>query len=112
MLETFTWSARIGAQGDINHRVLTAKFGDGYEQAAADGINAEEQSWPLTFVGNLAKVGPIRDFLSRHGSWRRFAWTPPMGAAGVYRSDKGYKLTAIGGGVYELSATFVQVYQP
>ncbi|MDR0259096.1 MAG: phage tail protein, partial [Comamonas sp.] len=93
MPETFTWCPRIEPQGTVSHRVLSAKFGDGYEQTAADGINTAMQSWPLSFVGRAAVIEPIKSFLDQHGSWQSFLWTPPLGAAGSYRTDNGYQLT-------------------
>ena len=38
-VEIFNWSPRINPQGRTKFRVLSAQFGDGYGQTAADGIN-------------------------------------------------------------------------
>ena len=58
-------------------RVLTAKFGDGYEQRAVDGINNLAETYTLTF-----KTRPKADIdgkridaegyvlHSEHGSWK------------------------------------------
>ncbi|MDR2326419.1 MAG: phage tail protein [Acidovorax sp.] len=112
MPETFTWCPRIDPQGSVSHRVLSAKFGDGYEQTAADGINTAMQSWPLSFVGRTEYIAPIQSFFDRHGSWMSFLWTPPLGIQGSYRTDNGYQLTPRGAGIYELAATFKQVAKP
>jgi len=112
MPEIFTWCPRVDPQGSVTHRVLSAKFGDGYEQAAADGINTAMQSWPLSFVGREAVILPIKAFLDRHGSWQSFLWTPPLGEEGSYRTDNGYQLTPRGAGAYELAVTFKQVAKP
>ena len=36
-----------GSAPDNEVRLLTASFGDGYEQVAADGLNARRQVWRL-----------------------------------------------------------------
>ena len=107
--ETFAWAPQLNAQGATTYRVLKAQFGDGYSQRAPDGINNEVQSWPLSFTGTGAYVTPIRDFLRRHGGAGRFAWTPPLGEAGLYVCG-GFNLMPLGGDKYTLSATFEQVF--
>jgi phage-related protein len=112
-METLTWSGLlVDPQGTVSHRVLSAQFGDGYEQTAADGINAIQQSWPLQFTEQESLIIPIRDFLDRHGSWKPFLWTPPLGDEGTFRSDKGYQLTAHGAGLYTLTVTLIQLNRP
>ena len=49
-MQIFTWYPCTEPQGRIDHRTLSAKFGDGYAQIAADGIHSTTQSWPLCFV--------------------------------------------------------------
>ncbi len=110
-METFNWSPKIGPKSSTTFRRLTAQFGDGYRQAAADGINNKVESWPLQFVGAAAYVTPIRAFLDRHAGVRSFRWTPPMGIEGWYEASA-YGVTAIGGGAYSLDATFQQVFRP
>ena len=110
-METFTWSAQVGAQGETSYRVRRAQFGDGYEQVAGDGINNETQSWPLTFKGKTSAIQPIRDFLRRHEGRKTFLWTPPMGELGLYRCES-FRLIPHGAGVYSLTATFEQAYHP
>jgi len=112
MTETFTWAPLADPNGSVSHRVLSAKFGDGYEQLAADGINAVQDSWPLEFTDRSQVITQIKNFLDSHGSWKPFFWTPPLGKQGTYRSDKGYQLTAHGAGLYTLTVTFVQFNRP
>lgn len=109
--ETFTWSPRVNPRGQVTLRTLEAKFGDGYTQTAADGINNKTQSWPLEFVGNEAYIAAIAAFLDRHGGYRAFLWTPPLGVEGRYRATE-YDPVALGGGMYSLSVTFQQHFGP
>lgn len=107
-MDTFTWCPRINPQGSITLRVLTAQFGDGYQQNAADGINSKTGSWPLEFVGSAEEIKPIADFLDVHGGWQRFLWTAPLSVAAVYLAGT-YTVTPMGGDLYTLSVTLQQV---
>lgn len=112
--EIFTWSGmrQKGAAGKIKFNVRKAKFGDGYEQRVGDGINNKQQSWPLVFEGNEATLAPIKNFIDRHGGVRSFHWTPPgSDKAGVYVVE-GYSYVSVGGGLYSLSADFIEVFAP
>lgn len=109
--ETFTWSPRINPRGQVKLRTLEARFGDGYTQTAADGINNKVQSWPLEFVGTEQKIAEIVAFLDRHGGYRSFLWTPPLGTEGRYRAVE-YDPVALGAGMHSLSVTFQQTFGP
>ncbi|MCT8349494.1 phage tail protein [Photorhabdus temperata] len=111
MLETFTWSPRIQAAVDVSFRVRKAQFGDGYVQVAGDGIHPKSQKWELSFVGNETYIRAIVDFLDRHSGYKSFQWAPSLADAGLYRCGA-YKTTALGGGNYSLSASFIQAYHP
>lgn len=111
MTDTFTWQGQIGAQGTTRLRVRSAQFGDGYSQAVPDGINSIVRSWPLSFSGRSAYVTPIREFLIAKRGAESFFWTPPLGVQGLYRCGE-YALTAHGGNLYTLTATFREVFAP
>lgn len=64
--ETFTWKPNNDPAATIAFRTKSAKFGDGYEQRAQDGINNRSQSWPLTFTGQKTRIKEIMAFLDRH----------------------------------------------
>ena len=57
--DTFTWCVRTGANEQISKSVYQAKFGDGYEQVAENGINSDQETWPLTCSGNLEDMRPV-----------------------------------------------------
>lgn len=111
MSEKFTWSSVNDPQGTVSFRRLVAQFGDGYRQAAANGINNKVQSWPLQFIGTEETIEAILSFLDRHNGVRAFRWTPPLGVEGWYEAEA-YSLTPIGGPVHTLTATFKQVFKP
>jgi phage-related protein len=111
MTTTFTWQHDAKPTGTTTLRVLTAQFGDGYKQTAADGLNNKVQSWPLTFTGTSAKLTPIRDFLDARGGYQSFLWTPPLGTQALFKSAT-YAMRHLGGDAYEISTTFEQSFQP
>lgn len=69
-------------------RVLKAKFGDGYEQRAADGINTQEIVWDVAWADlNLDDCDTITDFFVTQGGHSPFYWTPPNGSAVLWVCD-------------------------
>lgn len=108
---TFTWCPKVEAVGTVTFRNKSAKFGDGYEQRARDGINNRFESWPLTFVGTEAKIAAIKNFLDERAGADPFYWTPPLGVQGLYRCDT-YQPSPLGAGKFSLSATFEQAFHP
>lgn len=111
MAEVFNWCVRTDVVGTTDFLTKEARFGDGYRQTSADGLNNETQQWPVSIVGRADKVRLARDFLRAHRGAVSFLWTPPLGEQGLYLC-KTYNLQAHGGGVYTLSATFEQTFQP
>lgn len=64
-------------QLNIEPRVLMVRFGDGYEQRAADGINHMPQRWNIAFTKRSdADVDSVYDFLVARGGVEHFLWTP------------------------------------
>lgn len=111
MAEVFAWPVRTGVSGGGEFLVSEARFGDGYVQTSPDGLNNESQSWPIAIVGRQEKVGPVLEFIRAHQGGTSFLWTPPLGVQGLYLC-KTYEVLPHGGGVYTLSATFEQTFQP
>ncbi len=109
-MDTFNFLPNTNSSGDVRPDLLRAKFGDGYEMTAPNGLNNVRQSWPLVFEGNLATITPIKNFLDAHLG-ARFYWTPPLGTQGIYMAQ-GYRPVDKGAGNYEISVTFEQTFQP
>ncbi|MFJ2989950.1 phage tail protein [Collimonas sp. NPDC087041] len=108
--KVFTWLPKNEATGTTKFDVLTARFGDGYKQTAENGINNRSESWPLTFVGNKARIMAIMNFLDSCSGARSFLWTPPLSEQILVKAG-GYTRTPNGGGVYTLTVTFEQDFQ-
>lgn len=59
-----------------SHKVLTAKFGDGYEQRIADGINSLKEEYSLSFnTRTKEEIDNIRLFLNDKKGVGSFPYT-------------------------------------
>lgn len=110
-LERFTWDISIDSAGQANQLVRQVQYGGGYSQALGDGLNNLSETWQVSRTGDLALIGPIRDFLKRHGGYRSFLWTLPTGEPVRVRAQ-GWQLRPCGNGVFTLNTTFQQVFNP
>ena len=110
-MDTFDWPVRLGSSGQIEQRVQTNEFGDGYVQVIGVGLNNQAEAWDVSVTGVLAKIQPVRAFLDLHRGSRSFHWTPPGGNAARFRATS-YRLLPHGKGIYTLSWTFQQVFYP
>jgi phage-related protein len=111
MPEAFTWTPDAKPTGKYSNRTKSARFGDGYEQVVADGINNESQSWPLTFTSSKVRADQIMAFLRARKGYQSFSWKPPFGDQALFRCTE-YTATDLGGGQWAVSATFDQSFQP
>lgn len=114
MTTTFTppQQPTVGTDRKLEFRVWSAKFGDGYEQRAAKGINSTPEIWDVRWDNlTFADAATIYSFLSGTKGSTSFIWTPP-GYATTYK----YVVTALsehpGTTRSSISATFQQVYEP
>jgi phage-related protein len=87
--------------------VLETKFGDGYRQRAADGINNVEQSWSLTWEHlTETEKETIEAFLLARGGWESFDWTPPGAASASRWTCPKWGFTDTGAAYWTCTATF------
>jgi phage-related protein len=106
----FTWYPDEGASENIKPSVNVTKFGDGYEQRTAVGINNEVISWTLIFTGSNAQTTPIRDFLRARGALGSFQWTNPLNELGVYVCRE-FAMAKIASSIMQISVKFDRVYE-
>lgn len=110
-IETFTWSPDDEATGDSELKTRKSQFGDNYAQVVGDGLNAETDTWTLSFGGTNEEVKPIVDFIRMHKGYRSFLWTPPGGDLGLYRCERiGQQRRP--GGIAVINLTFERAYHP
>ncbi|WP_085000939.1 phage tail protein [Cronobacter sakazakii] len=113
-IKTFSWPTQIqsGMQGEYTATVRRAKFGDGYEQVAADGINPEFQSWPVVMTGTRSEMLAVLAFVRRHVA-KSFIWTAPNDETSLWRVDpESIRSTPLSSNVMTINATFKQAYAP
>lgn len=89
--------------------VITTKFGDGYEQRVAVGINNNPEKWSLAFtVGNPVLPDALAFLQARKGV-ESFYWANPYGTTNVYVC-RNWTLSR-GPGKQTLTMDFEQVFE-
>jgi|SRR5215217_2698206 len=116
-VEVFTWRVQAAPAGQIGFRTLEAGFGDGYVQAAADGINNRDQAWQISMRGlrdpgcvGATDMDAVMNFLDARQGYQSFEWTTPRGDTNTFRCVT-YDCIHEGNGVWSLTASFVQRWQ-
>jgi len=121
----FTTSAAYGSRQIIpdkglgrqsKPRVRIAKFGDGYEQRIADGLNPIEETFNVTFNNRTeAELDDITGYLASLGGVTSFYFTVPDDNAGGELTVKvvcdTYNQTYTYDGHPSASAIFRRVYE-
>lgn len=107
-MSDFDYQPLNAAQVSNSPRVLAARFGDGYEQRVADGINTNLQNWNLSFSDTKTNIDLIEAFLSSKGGVDSFTWTP-SGFAEIHVICREWARNVISKNVNSLSCTFQQV---
>lgn len=110
-MELFTFKKATQAT-QRTYKGLRADFGDGYVQAAADGINPAKSVWEITAYGTKLKMLEITAFLDRHGTWTAFEIETIMGQIRAVRCAEGYRLERIGTDVFTLHVRLEEVHHP
>mgnify|MGYP002712599259 CR=1 FL=1 len=93
---------------EMSPRVRVARFGDGYEQRAPDGIHALQRKWSVRLAADEATVKAADDFLRSRAGVESFDWTPPDHRPGRWVCRTWSVAYGPGGGA-DLSATFEEV---
>lgn len=111
-----TWTPlavpQLGTGFSDNERVLEAKFGDGYVQIVADGINALFAGGDLVWNGlTAAQMTDLREFWADHGMSTPFLWTvPDEASARLWRFTSPLKRQSLGGDVYAASVQITEAF--
>lgn len=107
---TFTWKPDRGPQLTVAPTVSITKFGDGYEQRTAQGLNRAPESWGVSFTDKASATADILNFLKQRSGIEAFNWTTPAGLTGVFVCDT-WSAASLGQGIMTVSATFRQVFE-
>lgn len=111
--EKFIWENSVdGNSATQDFNILSSKFGDGYEQHISVGINNRKGQWAYSRTAYSSEIKQIKDFLDKHKGADSFLWNAPLDGEVRVKSDVNYKLTNIGGDVWQISTTFTQVFYP
>lgn len=101
----------IGSSQDIEAKVRSAKFGDGYEQTAPDGINSIRSTfvvdWPMLTREEALVIEVF--FKARRGS-EPFIYRPPGEDEDMLWKCSRWRKTSMGRGRASINATFVQAF--
>lgn len=100
----------LGVDKAVRPNVNSIRFGDGYEQRVGSGMNRTPRTWKPTFTGAFPRISAIEAFLEERGGLESFEWADPHGNTGYYVCED-WSMKQIKFGVYQLSATFRQVYE-
>jgi phage-related protein len=84
-MDTLPFNPSKSTQGKPSVRTLKARFGDGYEQRAADGINNVLRTWNAVWSNyhhvdadpNKPSLKALNDFFTTQGGWKKFLWVQP-----------------------------------
>lgn len=108
-MSDFNYPSSYNVKVKEKPRVLSSKFGDGYEQRAPDGINSNLQQWPLSFeVRSDAEADAIMAFFRTKGGYLSFTWTNLDGVE-IRVVCREWERTYISATVHAVVATFEQV---
>ena len=116
---SFEATADRGMTRSSSHRVLTAKFGDGYEQRVLNGINTKEDSFSLSFNNRSAEdINLIAAFLDDKAA-KNFDFTVTDSFTGGSLSNTtmkvvcdSYNVNYIRENFHSLTCTLRRVYEP
>lgn len=110
---TFIWTPDFGAAKASKPTITPVKFGDGYEQRAAAGLNTNPKSWNLTFSKrDISEADSIEAFLDALGGIDSFDWAPPRASATIKVVCREWSRTADNAAMDTVTAKFEQVFEP
>ena len=113
-LPTFTPTVRpsVGTRFSAKVKVLKAEFGDGYTQYAADGINNVRYELSLRWdILTPAQCDPMVAFFEARKGYERFQYFASEDIVRKWTCET-WERSKIEGGLWELSATFIESFAP
>lgn len=112
-MAVFTYTPDFGARVNVKPRIRVVAFGDGYEQRVADGINARNDVWDLTFDNRTnSDTSAIISFLEARAGVEAFDWTPPNEATAIRVVCREWNKTVVRFNLNTVTAQFTRVYEP
>ena len=95
-----------------DYRTIRIRYGNGYEQRAADGINATEDRWVLLWENmSLTDYNTVQNALNTSAGVDYFNWTPFGDTTSKkFVIDGQVQVSPQSGGLYSLSVPMRQVF--
>jgi len=103
-----------GFSRSVTHRVLSAEFGDGYDQTVGDGVNTKNDSFSASFKNrSAAEVNLLADFFDLRSS-KEFEIRVPNsnGIESIYARCKNYTISYDYDLYHSLTAQLQRIYTP
>lgn len=115
----FEATADRGMTRASKHRILTSKFGDGYEQRVLDGINTKDESFSVSFNKRAAEdINLIAAFFDSKAA-KSFDFTVTDSFTGGNLSNRtmkvvcdSYNIVYLRENFHSLTCTLRRVYEP
>jgi phage-related protein len=112
-MAAFTFTPDYSPVKTTKAEISKVRFGDGYEQRAAKGLNPLRQAWPLNFAQReQAEADAIEAFLIARAGTEAFDFSPPDGSATIRVTCDTWTRTMEKGNRFTLAMTFEQVFEP
>lgn len=110
-MATFTWKVSANPNEDTKPRVTNIKFGDGYTQRFAFGINTMPTVWSIQFSNREEiEANEIRAFFIQHGGITSFDWTPPGSDVSKKFICQEWSRVVHNGEMYTINGRFEEVF--
>lgn len=109
-IDTFTYKVLMEGSAGADFNVNRVKFGDGYSQQSAKGINPIVKKASVVFLGNGSEAAQVMAFLESNAG-KIFYWKPPLRPQAGFMCDA-YRLEELGGGQWKVRAEFEECALP
>lgn len=106
----FTWFPVANLRKKVTPNVTASKFGDGYEQRVARGLNTTPETWSVEFEGAMSDIAPIEAFLRARNAVEAFEWKTPDGDTLKFIC-RTWDKARVRGVLHTLSCDFEQVFE-
>ncbi len=73
-MKTFRWKVKPDMEVNSQPSVREVRFGDGYSQRMAAGLNADLKTYRVTLSVTREEARHLEAFLAEHGGWKAFLW--------------------------------------
>ncbi len=107
-MKTFRWKVKPDMEVNSQPSVREVRFGDGYSQRMAAGLNADLKTYRVTLSVTREEARHLEAFLAEHGGWKAFLWKPPYAYRQIKVTCAGWS-ARVGMLRVEFSAEFKQV---